>query len=199
MPTSLFQTLWTNLLQQVDNLQTTSSVCIRWYLYWIPRKLSQLASLLSWTSPAHCNHPQCLFWRRLQLSACLWLKTFCQSHPNLISLRLKWTSNFWLFWTLNCPPNCICSQPWPITIHFHRRTQTTWATHPRSRQCHFTHWTPTRWWQWHWSSHRQWYPPWTHTTNASDDQPDPAPKETHSTTKGNDLMLQRMCWVSTIC
>ena len=135
---SLFQTLWTNFLQQVVHLQTTTSVCIPWYLHWISRKLSWLASLLFWTPPAHCNHPQCLFWQRLQLSPCLWLKTFCRSHPHSISLRPKWTSNFWQFWTLNCPPNWICSQPWPLTIHFHWRTQSSWATHPRRRHCNFT-------------------------------------------------------------
>ncbi len=51
---SLFQTLWTNSPPQVDYLQTTASACILWYLYWIPRKLSRLASLLSW------QHPQCI-------------------------------------------------------------------------------------------------------------------------------------------
>ncbi len=186
----LFQTLCTNFPQQVDYLQTTTSACIPWYIYWIPRKLSRLATLLSWTSPAHCNHSQCLFWGRLQLSPRLWLKTLCQRHPHLISLRPKWTPNFWQFWTLNRPPNWICSQPWPLTIHLHWRTQRPWATHPRKGQCNFTHWTPTIWWQ---------YPPWTHTTNTSDDQPDPAPKETHSTTKANNLILPRMYWVSTIC
>jgi hypothetical protein len=123
----------------------------------------------------------------------------CRSHSHPISPGPEWTPNFWQFWTINCPPNWICSQPWPLSIHLYWRTQRTWATHPRSRQCHFTHWTPTRWWQWHWSNHRQWYLPWTHTTNTSDDQPDTAPKKTYSTTKGNDLILPRMCWVPTIC
>jgi hypothetical protein len=34
-------------VEQVDYLQTTTSACIQWYLYWIPRKLSRLASFLS--------------------------------------------------------------------------------------------------------------------------------------------------------
>jgi len=120
--------------------------CILWYLYWIPKKITQLAGLLSWTTPAHCNHLQCLLWQRLQLSPCLPLKTLYQSRPHLISHRPKWTPNFWQFWTLNCPPNWICSQSWPPTIYLHWRTQRLWATHPRTGQCNFTHWIPTRSW-----------------------------------------------------
>jgi hypothetical protein len=112
--------------------------------YWIPRKLSQLAGLLSWTPSAHCNHTQYLIWQRLQLRPCLWLKTFCGSHLHLISLRPKWTPNFWQFWTLICPPNWICSQAWPLPIHFLWQTQRPWATHPSTGQCNFTHWIPTR-------------------------------------------------------
>ena len=106
---------------------TTTLEHIPWYLQWIPRKLSQHAILLSWTSPAHCNHPQRLFWQRVQLSPCLWLKTICQSNPHLIPLRPKWTPNFWQFWTLNCAPNWIWRKPWPLTIHFHWRT---WRPNP---------------------------------------------------------------------
>ncbi len=146
----------------MNQLSATSSIL--WYLYWIPRKLSLLASLLPCTTQAHCNHPQCLFWQRLQLNSCLQLKSIYRSNPYSISLRPKWAPNFWQFLTLNCPPNWICSQNWPLTIHSHWRTQRPWATYLWTRQWNFTLWTPKTWWQWHWSNHKQWYLPWTHTT-----------------------------------
>ena len=195
---SLLQTLWTDFPQQAYHIQTTTSACIPRYLHWIPRELSRLASLLSWPPPAHQYHSRRLLWQRLQLSPCLWFKTLCRSHSHPISSRSKWTPKLWQFWTISCPPNWIPCQPWHYTIHLHWIIPWLWTTFTSSRQRNFNPWPWRKYYWWHWSYHRQWHLSWSSTTNTSADQPDLPPKETHSTTTRNDLILQRVCQIPTI-
>ena len=128
------------------------------HLQTISRGLSRLASLLSWSSPAYCNHTWRLFWSTHQLSLCLQLKTFCQSHPLQLSLRPKWTPNFSQFSTINCPPNWICCPSWQLAIRFHWIAQRLWATFTKTKRwiCLLSTWH-------RWRSTQQWWWNWSHT------------------------------------